>query len=150
MAMYGKGDSLKQVKEAIRHVANILLMPNTIAQRAAIQVYQASSPIIAGKMVELQNRYKAFRHGLNDAYGISVGTTSGAMYATFIVNTHEFADIADSQEFARKLQLEENVLVFPGELFYGNNFVRFVICVDIPVIEEACTRIKRFTLRHKK
>lgn len=40
--------------------------------------------------------------------------------------------------------------MFPGELFYGSNFVRMVICGDLEQFEEACLRIKRFTLRHKK
>lgn len=41
-------------------------------------------------MEELHNRYKALHHGLNDAYGISVGETKGAMYSTLIINTEEF------------------------------------------------------------
>ncbi|CAD8150954.1 unnamed protein product [Paramecium octaurelia] len=150
LALYGEGDTFKQVKQALRNISNILLMPNTICQAALCQVYKKSLDIIPEKMEELHARYKALHHGLHDAYGISVGETKGAMYSTLIINTEEFSDINSSIDFARKLQQEQNVLVFPGELFYGEKFVRLVICCDLEIIEEACLRIKQFCLDHKK
>jgi len=101
-------------------------------------------------MAELEKRYHALHHGLHDAYGVSVGETKGAMYGTVLINPIEFEDLPDSNSFAIALQREENVLVFPGDLFKGQNFVRLVICCEIELIEEFCVRMKRFTLRHKK
>ncbi|CAD8142622.1 unnamed protein product [Paramecium pentaurelia] len=150
LALYGEGDTFKEVKKALRNISNILLMPNTICQAALCDVYKKSLDIIPEKMDELHARYKALHHGLHDAYGISVGETKGAMYSTLIINIEEFSDIKSSIDFAKKLQQEQNVLVFPGELFYGEKFVRLVICCDLEIIEEACQRIKKFCLDHKK
>jgi tyrosine aminotransferase len=38
------------------------------------------------------------------------------MYSTLVLDPKKFKDIDSSFEFAKKLQLEENVLVFPGEV----------------------------------
>ncbi|CAK65893.1 unnamed protein product (macronuclear) [Paramecium tetraurelia] len=137
LALYGEGDTFKEVKKALRNISNILLMPNTICQAALCEVYKKSLDIIPEKMEELHSRYKALHHGLHDAFGISVGETKGAMYSTLIINAEEFSDIDTSIDFAKKLQQEQNVLVFPGELFYGEKFVRLVICCDLEIIEES-------------
>jgi len=42
------------------------------------------------------------------------------MYTTLIIDPSKFKDILSSNDFAKKLQLEENVLVFPGEV---NKFI---------------------------
>lgn len=80
------------------------------------------------------------------------------MYSTLIIDPKKFKDIESSIAFAKLIQMEENVLVFPGEvdfriliskkLFNHENFVRLVMCVDIDQIEEACVRIRRFCLNH--
>ena len=68
---------------------------------------------------------------MKDAYGLTVGETNGALYATVIIDPSKFEDLPSSEEFAKKIQKEENFLVFPGELFYGTNFIRLVICQDV-------------------
>jgi tyrosine aminotransferase len=82
--------------------------------------------------------------------GVEVGETSGAMYSTIVVHPDKFKDMKDTIDFSKRLQVEENVFVFPGELFGKANFVRLVICACPAIIEEACVRIRRFCERHKK
>lgn len=103
IVFFGRGDSLAEVKRAVRQMANILLMPHTVCQAALNEVYKLSSEIIPQKMDDLEKRYKALHHGLHDAYGVSVGETKGAMYATVLINPEEFEDIGNSKEFAIKL-----------------------------------------------
>ena len=56
------------------------------------------------------------------------------MYATISIDPEQFKDIDDSKDFACLLQIEENVLVFPGEviinLYQINSYFMVKISLD--------------------
>lgn len=48
------------------------------------------------KMAEMERMYHLLVEGMKGAHGMTVGATSGALYATIILEIDKFEDIPDS------------------------------------------------------
>jgi aspartate/methionine/tyrosine aminotransferase len=57
MVLIGKPGVFDQVKKAIRNMANVLCMPNTIIQAALMDVYNLSDKKKAPIMKEMEERF---------------------------------------------------------------------------------------------
>lgn len=82
-----------------------------------------------------------------------VGSASGALYGTILVQTEKFnqKDIPNIVEFCKRLYAEENIMIFPGKFFNSEEpFVRLTISCSNSIIEEFVLRWKRFCHRHLK
>lgn len=98
---------------------------------------------------KLQTSANIVSSSLRTVQGLTIVPPQGAMYLMMKIDTSEFKDIADDEEFAQKLVQEEHVFVLPGKAFGAKNFVRLVICPPEDVLIEACDRIKSFCQAHR-
>jgi aminotransferase len=57
-----------------------------------------------------------------------------------------------SEEFAKRLLIEEKVAVIPGSAFgqCGEGYVRCCYATSLTDIDEALSRMKRFVAKHRK
>ena len=88
---------------------------------------------------------------LNQASGITCATPEGAFYvypsiAGLIGKTTESGAVIDGDStFAAELLNAEGVAVVQGEAFGLSPYFRISYATSDAVLEEACTRIQRFT-----
>jgi len=123
------------------HQYTMLCAPVT-AQMAALEALRCDSEV--DKMVsEYKRRRRLMVDGLNEI-GLSCFEPKGAFYT--------FPSIRDTgigltaEEFAKKLLLDERVVVIPGSVFgaSGEGFLRCAYAVSQQEIKEALKRIERF------
>ncbi len=135
----------KEIIEAMMKIHQyIMLCAPITAQMAAMEALRTNDEV--EKMVSEYNRRRRLMvEGLREI-GLSCFEPKGAFY-TFpsIENT-----CLTSEEFAKKLLLEEKVVVIPGSVFgaCGEGFIRCAYAVSQYEIKEALDRIGRFLERH--
>ncbi len=140
---YAAGD--KEIIEAMMKIHQyIMLCAPITAQMAAMEALRTNDEV--GRMVSEYNRRRRLMvEGLKEI-GLSCFEPKGAFY-TFpsIENTG-----LTSEEFAKKLLLEEKVVVIPGSVFgaCGEGFIRCAYAVSQYEIKEALERVGRFMDRH--
>ncbi|MCW3133061.1 MAG: aminotransferase class I/II-fold pyridoxal phosphate-dependent enzyme [Methanophagales archaeon] len=140
---YAAGD--KEIIEAMMKIHQyIMLCAPITAQMAAMEALRTNDEV--GRMVSEYNRRRRLMvEGLREI-GLSCFEPKGAFY-TFpsIENTG-----LTSEEFAKKLLLEEKVVVIPGSVFgaCGEGFIRCAYAVSQYEIKEALERVGRFMDRH--
>ncbi|EAR94442.1 tyrosine/nicotianamine aminotransferase (macronuclear) [Tetrahymena thermophila SB210] len=149
LTLVGKKGVFDEVKQGLRNLLSFILMPNTIVAGNQVEMLKMNDDYIDEKMRLCSERFKLLKELVHDVKGIKLKEAKAAFYAAVGID-YECIDITSSQEFATKLLQEENVSVFPGELFFGKNFFRIIMCADEPVIREFSVRIRRFCERHQK
>lgn len=75
---------------------------------------------------------------------------SGSFYMMIKIDMEKFTNFNSSMDVFRTLIEEENVHVFPGEIFNFHGLIRIVLTVPIDALIDGCTRIKEFFERHYK
>ena len=86
-----------------------------------------------------------------DTEAVKLTACKGAFYAALKIDYKFFKEeINSSQKFALQLYAEENVNVLTGELFFGKDFVRIIMCADKPVLKEFAERLKKFCKKWEK
>jgi len=134
----------KEIIEAMMKIHQyIMLCAPITAQKAAVEALRCDDE--AERMVgEYNRRRRLMVEGLREI-GLSCFEPKGAFY-TFpsIANTG-----LTSEEFAKKLLLEEKVVVIPGSVFgdCGEGFLRCSYAVSQYEIKEALERMGRFLER---
>ena len=81
---------------------------------------------------------------------ITVVQPQGAMYCMVRINVELLEGIEDDVDFSKKLLVEENVSMLPGQCFGMKNFIRLVICPPEDTVRDAFERIVAFCGRYKK
>lgn len=66
------------------------------------------------------------------------------------IELENFPKFNSSMDVFRALIEEENVHVFPGEIFNFNGFIRIVLTVPSDALVDGCNRIKEFCERNCK
>jgi aminotransferase len=113
-----------------------------MSQIGAIAGMKSASDAVEAMRQSYDERRRTIVDGLNAA-GLPTFEPQGAFYA--------FPDIRptglSSEEFAQQLLQEERVACVPGDAFgpSGEGFVRCSYATSLEDIEEAVTRIQRFT-----
>jgi aminotransferase len=94
------------------------------------------------KMVQEYNRRRRFMVKRLNEIGLPCFEPKGTFFAFPSIKATEM----NSEQFAKKLLLEENVAVVPGTAFgpSGEGFVRCCYATSMPNIEEALRRMERF------
>ncbi len=135
----------KEIIEAMMKIHQYVMMCAPItAQMAAMEALRCNDEV--ERMVSEYNRRRRLMvEGLKEI-GLSCFEPKGAFY-TFpsIENTG-----LTSEEFAKRLLMEERVVVIPGSVFgaSGEGFVRCSYAVSQYEIKEALERMGRFLERH--
>ncbi len=135
----------KEIIEAMMKIHQYVMMCAPItAQMAAMEALRCNDEV--ERMVSEYNRRRRLMvEGLREI-GLSCFEPKGAFY-TFpsIVSTG-----LTSEEFAKRLLLEEKVVVIPGSVFgaCGEGFIRCAYAVSQYEIKEVLERMRRFLERH--
>lgn len=87
---------------------------------------------------------------LKSTTGITPIMPSGSFYMMIKIELEKFPAFSSSMDVFRALIEEENVHVFPGEIFNFNGFIRIVLTVPIEGLVDGCSRIKEFFERNCK
>lgn len=123
----------------------------TIAQWAAVEALNGPQDFVAKNKAVFQNRRDLVVSMLNQAKGITCPSPEGAFYvypscAALIGKKTAAGTVIDNDEtFSRELLEAEGVAVVFGSAFgLGPNF-RISYATSEVLLEEACTRIQRFT-----
>jgi aminotransferase len=124
-----------------------LLCAPTMTQIAAIEALRNGEGEVE-KMVQEYNRRRRFMVKRLNEIGLPCFEPKGAFFAFPAIK----ATGMNSEEFAKKLLLEEKVAVVPGSAFgpSGEGFVRCCYATSLPNIEEALRRMGRFIRRTRR
>ena len=90
-----------------------------------------------------KNADLAFRK-LRNVPGLMPVMPQGAMYMMVKVDMTRFPGISSDLQFVERLVSEESVFCLPGRCFNYPNYIRIVLTVPGPLLEEACNRIHEF------
>ena len=117
-----------------------------MGQMAAIEALKSGDEAVGEMVAEYDNRRRLMVKGLNEI-DLVCFEPKGAFYAFPSVKSTGLS----SEEFARRLLVEERVAVVPGTAFgrCGEGHVRCCYATSLPEIEEALERMGRFVNRHR-
>ena len=147
------------VEAGVKRLAQVILGASHLPQTAipALLSSQSSEELSSSYAVvqewklELRTRLRRqaryLEHRLNEAPGLEVIPSRGAMYAIVRLDM-DMLDVKDDLEFSKQLLEEENVFVLPGSAFGIHNMFRVVFCAAEPVLEIAAQRITQFCVNH--
>ena len=127
---------------------NLFLAPNTPAQHAALAVFEPEV------IDELETRKDIFTQRLHyllpqlEQLGFRVpAKPSGAFYIYADISELNHPHNQNSMQFCLDLLQQTGLAITPGVDFghqQGHHFVRFAYTCDIPVLEEAVSRLRAF------
>jgi aspartate aminotransferase len=121
--------------------------PNSIAQSAAIEALNGPQESVAEMLAEYTSRRAWLLNALREIPGISCNEPEGAFYAFPSVQECLGAELNSSEDFARRLLEEEQVVVTDGTGFGADGHIRMSYATSIDQLKEGVTRIKRFVER---
>ena len=125
--------------------------PSSISQWAAVEALNGPQDFIPERKAAFEKRRDLVVSMLNQAAGITCAKPEGAFYvypsiAGLIGKTTETGVAIDGDStFAAELLNAEGVAVVQGEAFGLSPYFRISYATSDAVLEEACTRIQRFT-----
>jgi len=125
--------------------------PSSISQWAAVEALNGPQDFIPERKAAFEKRRDLVVSMLNQAAGITCATPEGAFYvypsiAGLIGKMTETGVAIDGDStFAAELLNAEGVAVVQGEAFGLSPYFRISYATSDAVLEEACTRIQRFT-----
>ena len=134
-----------EIIEAVMKIHQYVTMcAPTMSQKAALEALRAGEDEVADMVAEYDRRRRVMVKGFNDL-GLPCFEPKGAFYAFPSIRGTGLS----SEEFARRLLLEEKVVVIPGSAFGegGEGHVRCCYATSLAEIEEALERIGRFVAR---
>lgn len=137
-----------ELVEAMMKIHQYTMMcASTLSQEAALAALEQPEVDIGEMRKEYQQR-RDFLYGAFKEIGLPCVKPRGAFYAFPYVG--EFG--LSSKEFALKLLDDEKVAAVPGSAFgpSGEGYLRCAYATSMADLEEAMTRLKRFTERLKK
>lgn len=133
---------------------NLFLAPNTPAQYAALASFEPQV------IEELESRKAMFAQRLDyllpqlEQLGFKVpAKPSGAFYIYADISGLDHPYNNDSMNFCLALLQEQGLAITPGIDFgheQGHHFVRFAYTCDIPMLEKAIARLRRYLQSHKE
>jgi aminotransferase len=136
----------KEIIEAMMKIHQyVMLCAPITAQKAALEALRCDEEVEM-MVSEYNRRRKLIVKGLRDI-GLSCFEPKGAFYTFPSIQTTGLT----SEEFAKRLLMEEKVVVIPGSVFgaCGEGFVRCAYAVSHHKIKEALERIERFLERNR-
>merc|ERR1712107_451232 len=72
----------------------------------------------------------------------------GAMYMMVKIDRTRFPGFKSDLQFVERLVAEQSVFCLPGKCFNYPNYVRIVLTVPAPLLQEACERMMEFCNSH--
>ncbi|EDW75400.1 uncharacterized protein Dwil_GK20156 [Drosophila willistoni] len=141
------GDAL----HGLKNMCGRILGSNTIIQGALPDILtKTPQSYFDGVIDVLYANAKLAYNMLKQVRGLNPVMPNGAMYMMIGVLIQHFPKFKDDVHFVQELVNEQSVFCLPGSCFELSGYVRIVLTVPGPMIEEACTRLSEFCERHYK
>jgi len=121
--------------------------PNSIAQSAAIEALNGPQESVAEMLAEYTSRRAWLLNALREIPGITCNEPEGAFYAFPSIQGCLGAELNNSEDFARRLLEEEQVVVTDGTGFGADGYIRMSYATSTDQLKEGVIRIKRFVER---
>ncbi|XP_030036199.2 tyrosine aminotransferase [Manduca sexta] len=139
----------KEVREGLAQLANRILGPNTLIQRALPSILKYTPQSFFDEVVLfIENQAKLAYEELRRAPGLRPVMPQGAMYMMIEVKMSMFPEFKNELQFVERLVSEQSVFCLPGQCFEYPNFMRIVLTVPEDILKEACLRIATFCKEH--
>ena len=144
------GEETKLIREGIRNLLDVILMPHSIIQGQLPKILQDEThdSYLSEKMKLLQKNQEYLFNQLSTEDYCEVTDSQGALYSTINIDNKRFPHFKNTEDFSLELFKQENVLNFPGEFFFSHDFLRLVMCCDFEDIVEFVVRFKRFCSKY--
>jgi tyrosine aminotransferase len=137
--------------ESLQSLSQLMLGPTTFIQSALPKALAAIPDDFFEKtMVALSQQAKVFVDRLSGVDGLQVVPARATIYLMIRVELSKFQDLKSVEDFTQKLLDEEFVYVLPGSCFAAPEYFRLVFCAPEAKLQEACDRIERFCIRHRR
>merc|ERR550534_1644771 len=96
----------------------------------------------------IQNNAKLAFTKLRGIPGLMPVMPQGAMYMMVKIDRTRFPGFKSDLQFVERLVAEQSVFCLPGKCFNYPNYVRIVLTVPAPLLQEACERMLEFCSLH--
>uniref|UniRef100_A0A6P4F913 Tyrosine aminotransferase-like n=1 Tax=Drosophila rhopaloa TaxID=1041015 RepID=A0A6P4F913_DRORH len=135
----------------LKNMCGRILGSNTIIQGALPEILTKTPQSYFDGVIDVlhSNATLAYKM-LKTVRGLNPVMPNGAMYMMIGVSIERFPAFKDDTHFVQELVNEQSVFCLPGSCFEYPGYVRIVLTVPGPMIEEACSRMAEFCDRHFK
>lgn len=147
---YDPSERLEEVRSSVVQLARNRLCAVTPVQKALADSIFAIDSYLTEVIVKLRRRRDFLFSALRDEGVLAISKPQGTFYMFPRIEGEDFK--LDDREFARRLLLEEKVLVVAGSGFYmhDNRHFRLVFLPREDILEDAAGRILAFIRRHSR
>merc|ERR1719350_2427921 len=138
-----------EVRKGLLCMSQRIIGSNTLVQGALPTILKATPKSFFDQTISCvkKNADLAFKR-LRNVPGLMPVMPQGAMYMMVRVDMTRFPGITSDLQFVERLVSEESVFCLPGRCFNYPNYIRIVLTVPKPLLEEACDRIQEFCSTH--
>jgi len=139
----------QEVRKGLMCMSQRIIGSNTLVQGALPTILKSTPKSFFDHTISVikKNAELAFRK-LRNVPGLMPVMPQGAMYMMVKVDMSRFPGISSDLQFVERMVSEESVFCLPGRCFNYPNYIRIVLTVPGPLLEEACDRIHEFCSTH--
>merc|ERR1711970_1709945 len=139
----------QEVRKGPLCMSQRIIGSNTLVQGALPTILKSTPQSFFDNTISCvkKNAELAFKR-LRSVPGLMPVMPQGAMYMMVRVDMTRFPGITSDLQFVERLVSEESVFCLPGRCFNYPNYIRIVLTVPKPLLEEACDRIQEFCSTH--
>ncbi|XP_033228751.1 tyrosine aminotransferase [Belonocnema kinseyi] len=139
----------KEIRKGLQCLSQRIIGSNTIVQGALPRILRDTPQEFYDDILRtLHNNSQLTYNYVVNIPGLKPIMPDGAMYMMVHIDMHSFPEFQSDLEFVQRLLAEESVFCLPGQCFDYPSYMRLVITVPIDMLEEACSRIEQFCVRH--
>ena len=130
-----------EVRKGLLCMSQRIIGSNTLVQ-GALPTILANTPksFFDDTINVIQNNAKLAFTKLRGIPGLMPVMPQGAMYMMVKIDRTRFPGFKSDLQFVERLVAEQSVFCLPGKCFNYPNYVRIVLTVPAPLLQEACER----------
>merc|ERR1712088_720708 len=138
-----------EVRKGLLCMSQRIIGSNTLVQ-GALPTILANTPksFFDDTINVIQNNAKLAFTKLRGIPGLMPVMPQGAMYMMVKIDRTRFPGFKSDLQFVERLVAEQSVFCLPGKCFNYPNYVRIVLTVPAPLLQEACERMLEFCSLH--
>jgi len=138
-----------EVRKGLLCMSQRIIGSNTLVQ-GALPTILANTPksFFDDTINVIQNNAKLAFTKLRGIPGLMPVMPQGAMYMMVKIDRTRFPGFKSDLQFVERLVAEQSVFCLPGKCFNYPNYVRIVLTVPAPLLQEACERMMEFCNSH--
>ena len=134
-----------EVRKGLLCMSQRIIGSNTLVQ-GALPTILANTPksFFDDTINVIQNNAKLAFTKLRGIPGLMPVMPQGAMYMMVKIDRTRFPGFKSDLQFVERLVAEQSVFCLPGKCFNYPNYVRIVLTVPAPLLQEACERLTQY------